>query len=115
MNKTTGLMFVVPVKDGKAAAKFYTEVFGLELQFENEQITFVGVPGTDSAIGLLTLPEEAGSGPRHIGLHVDHSLDRAELLANIERAGGRVVETGQHAPDVPWARVADPEGNVFEI
>ena len=32
-----------------------------------------------------------------------------------EAARGKVLERGEHAPDVPFARIADPDGNVLEI
>jgi catechol 2,3-dioxygenase-like lactoylglutathione lyase family enzyme len=30
-------------------------------------------------------------------------------------ADGTIVERGEHAPGVPFARIADPDGNVLEI
>jgi predicted enzyme related to lactoylglutathione lyase len=115
MAKITALGFVVPVRDLDRASKFYREAFDLVEVFRNEGICFVGIPGTDSALGLLLAPEEAGQGPRHIGLHVDHALDREEVLRAIEAGGGQVVERGEHAPGVPFARIADPDGNVLEV
>ncbi len=115
MSKITALGFVMPVRDMDAAAKFYCEAFGLEEVFRGDDIVFVGIPGTDSAVGLLPDPEGAGSGPRHIGFHVDHALQLDDVIAGLEAAGGSVVERGEHAPGVPFARVRDPDGNEFEI
>lgn len=115
MAKINALQFILPVKDLDSAAKFYCDVFDLEEMFRNEGIVFVGIPGTESAVGLLLEPDDAGSGPRHVGLHVDHDLDRADVLEAIKQAGGAVVEEGEHAAGVPWARIADPDGNVLEI
>ncbi|MEX0801553.1 MAG: VOC family protein [Dehalococcoidia bacterium] len=115
MPKVTALGFVVPVRDIDAAVRFYTEAFGLKEVFRGENIAFVGIPGTDTALGLLHEPGEAGGGPRHVGLHLDHSIDYDEAVGGIERAGGTIVERGEHAPDVPFARFADPDGNVLEV
>jgi catechol 2,3-dioxygenase-like lactoylglutathione lyase family enzyme len=115
MAKVTALLFIMPVRDLDAALRFYTEAFGLEETFRNEGIAFAGIPGTDSAVGLLLDPEAAGSGPRHIGFHVDHGLDHGTVVNEVETAGGKVLERGEHAPNVPFARVADPDGNEFEI
>ncbi|MCH7698764.1 MAG: VOC family protein [Chloroflexi bacterium] len=115
MAKINALQFILPVKNLDSAAKFYCDVFDLEEMFRNESIVFVGIPGTESAVGLLLEPKEAGSGLRHVGLHVDHDLDRADVLAAIKQAGGSVVEEGEHGPGLPWARIADPDGNVLEI
>lgn len=115
MAKVTALTYVVPVRDLDKAAKFYIDAFGLEEVFRNEGIVFVGIPGTDSALGLLLEPNEAGSGPRHVGLHVDHDIDREGVLKGVQQAGGTVVEQGEHGPGVAWAKIADPDGNVLEI
>jgi len=32
-----------------------------------------------------------------------------------EQAGGRLVERGEHAPGMPYAFVADPDGYTIEI
>ncbi|MEX2159321.1 MAG: VOC family protein [Dehalococcoidia bacterium] len=115
MPKITALGFIMPVKDLDAAAKFYVEAFELREVFRNEGILFLGIPGTDSAVGLLLDPEGAGQGPRHIGFHVDHALDHNDVVDGVERAGGKVLERSEHAPGVPFARVADLDGNEFEI
>jgi predicted enzyme related to lactoylglutathione lyase len=115
MARITALTFIVPVKDLDAAVSFYNRAFDLEVLFRNESIAFVGLPGTDSALGLLLLPDEAGSGPRHIGFHVDHAVGLDAAINDVEAAGGRVIERGQHGPEVPFAIIADPDGNRLEI
>jgi predicted enzyme related to lactoylglutathione lyase len=41
--------------------------------------------------------------------------DLDEAVREVERAGGRVVERGEHAPGYPYAYLADPDGYVFEL
>ena len=115
MAKITALAFVVPVRDLERAVKFYCDTFGLEEVFRTDQIVFAGIQGTDSALGILLDPEAAGSGPQHVGFHVDHAINLEDVIRGIEQAGGTVVERGEHAPGVPYARIADPDGNVLEI
>ena len=115
MPRVTSLLFIVPVRDLDVASAFYRQAFELEEVYRNEGIVFVGIPGTDASMGLLLDPDHAGDGPQNVGLHADHALDRDALLGFIEAAGGRVVEKGEHAPGVPFARIADPDGNVLEI
>ena len=115
MAKITALLFIVPVSDLDRASKFYRDAFGLEEVFRNEGIVFAGIPGTDSALGILLDPEHAGSGPQNIGFHVDHAIDPDDAVHDVEAAGGRIIERGEHAPGVPFARFADPDGNVLEI
>lgn len=115
MARVTALSYIMPVRDLDKAVRFYNAAFGLEEVFRNERIVFVGLPGTDSAMGLLLDPEHAGDGPQNIGLHVDHAVDHAVAIKDVETAGGRVLERGEHAPGVPFARIADPDGNELEI
>ena len=114
MAKITALTFIVPVRDLEKAVRFYTDAFGLEEVFRTENIVFLAIPGTDSALGVLR-DNEAGSGPRHVGFHLDHAIKLDDAIRDVERAGGSVVERGEHGPDVPFARIADPDGNVLEI
>jgi predicted enzyme related to lactoylglutathione lyase len=111
MARITALTFIVPVRDLDRAAAFYRDAFHLEEVFRNDQIAFVGLPGTDSALGLLLDPESAGSGPRTVGFHVDHAVPPDEVVRDVEAAGGKIVERGEHAPGVPYARITDVDGN----
>ena len=115
MAKITALSFIVPVRDLDKAVRFYCDAFGLTEVFRNERIVFVGLPGTDSALGILLDPDGAGEGPRHIGFHVDHAVEHATAISDVEAAGGSVLERGEHGPGIPFARIADPDGNVLEI
>ncbi len=40
-------------------------------------------------------------------------IDRA--IAEVERAGGRLLRRGEFAPGLPYAYVADPDGYEIEI
>jgi predicted enzyme related to lactoylglutathione lyase len=111
MATTTGLTFIVPVRDLDAATRFYTGMFGVHEVFRNENIVFVGFPGSDTAVGLLKDDAGAGGGPRYVGFHLDHSLNLDDVAEEVGRAGGKVLERGEHAPGVPFARITDPDGN----
>ena len=91
MARITALSFIVPVRDLDRAVAFYHDAFQLEEVFRADQIVFVGLPGTDSALGLLLDTEHAGSGPR------------------------KIIERGEHAPGVPFARITDIDGNELWI
>jgi len=115
MARITALLFVVPVRDVENAVRFYCDAFDLQEVFRGEDIVFVGIPGTDTALGLLRDPAAAGSGPQHVGLHLDHAINLDDAVRDIERAGGGIIERGEHAPGVPFARISDPDGNVLEV
>ncbi len=115
MAKITPLSFVVPVNDVEKAVRFYCEAFNLEEVFRGENIVFVGLPGSDTAVGILQNADEAGSGPQYVGFHVDHAINPDDAVRDVENAGGTILERGEHAPGVPFARIADPDGNVLWI
>ena len=113
MAKITSLLFIVPVRDLEKAVRFYGDAFELKEVFRKEQIVFMGLPGTDSAVGLLRDDNSAGSGPQNVGFHIDHAEKLDDAIGDVKRAGGNVLERGEHAPGVPFARIADPDGNVL--
>jgi len=113
--KITSLLFIMPVRDVDKAVRFYCDAFELQEVYRGEDIVFVGIPETDIAVGILHDPARAGSGPQHVGFHVDHAVDHNDAVEEIERAGGKVLERGEHAPGVPFARIADPDGNIIEV
>ena len=115
MAKITGLLFVVPVRDVEKAVRFYCDAFELQEVFRGDNIVFVGMPGKDTAVGILHDPAAAGSGPQNVGFHLDHAINLDDAVGDIESAGGNVVERGEHAPGVPFARFADPDGNILEM
>ena len=115
MARITGLTFIMPVRDLDRAVAFYTKAFELKEVFRNEGIVFVGADGSDSAMGLVLDPENAGKGPQNVGPHVDHALSPDEAVRDVEAAGGKILERGEHAPGVPFARIADPDGNELWI
>lgn len=115
MAKITALSFIVPVRDVEKAVRFYCDAFDLQEVYRGDNIVFVGMPGTDTAVGILQNPDAAGSGPQYVGFHVDHAVNHEEAVRDVERAGGSILERGEHAPNVPFARIADPDGNVLWI
>ena len=74
MAKVTSLLFIVPVRDLEKAVRFYGDAFELKEVFRNEQIVFMGIPGTDTAVGVLRDAAAAGSGPQNVGFHIDHAI-----------------------------------------
>ena len=115
MAKITSLSFVVPVRDVDKSTRFYCDAFDLNEVYRGENIVFVGLPGTDVAVGILRDPAAAGSGPQHVGFHLDHAINLDDAIVDVERAGGNIMERGEHAPGVPFALIADPDGNVLEM
>jgi catechol 2,3-dioxygenase len=106
------------VADLDRSLRFYRDVFGLEEMFrDGPKMVFLRPPNSSDTITLNEVPEKAGrtGGVEHFGFRlVDKSqLDRA--VEEVERAGGRLVERGEHAPGSRYAYVADPDGYMIEL
>jgi catechol 2,3-dioxygenase-like lactoylglutathione lyase family enzyme len=108
------------VRDLERSVRFYREAFGLKeiLRHEEDRMVFLQTPGTSEVVTLREeQSERVGScgGIDHFGFPlVDASeLDRA--IAEVEAAGGRLIEKHSLAGGYPTAFVADPDGYRIQI
>lgn len=115
MVRTRGIGHIhLVVSDIDRSLRFYQKVFGVEEAFRTgPKMIFANLPGTEQLITLHEKPDENGD-VDHVGFQfADNDLDIA--IKEVEQAGGRLVEQGEHAPGIPYAYLADPDGNVFEL
>jgi lactoylglutathione lyase len=107
------------VSDIQRSLRFYQEAFGLEVKFwEGKRMVFLGSPGARDLITLCQVEkgEPIGSGGvSHFGFAIGGTKQLDESVQQIERAGGKLLSRGEHAPGVPFAYFADPDGYVIEI
>jgi catechol 2,3-dioxygenase-like lactoylglutathione lyase family enzyme len=112
------------VAEHDRAIAFYRDVFGMQERFRDGPIVFLATPdGDDSlALHLATTNEERArvglqGGWEHFGIHLpDRSADGVDAtVERVRAAGGRVLDRGEHAPDVHYAYVADLDGYAIEI
>jgi predicted enzyme related to lactoylglutathione lyase len=102
------------VSDAERAARFYRDVFGAREAFRvTDRLIFVSLP----AGGVVALDgrSEPDRNPPHIGIGLAEGEDLDTAVADVERAGGTLVERGEHAPGVSYAYIADLDGNVIEL
>jgi predicted enzyme related to lactoylglutathione lyase len=113
--RTSGFDHVhVGVEDIDAALAFYRAAFGAEETFRvGARLVFVRLGGGE-IVGLDGRPEEERV-PDHVGLTLAEGEDLDLAAAEVVRAGGSVLERGEHAAGVPYAYVSDPDGNVIEL
>jgi lactoylglutathione lyase len=120
MIKSRGLNHInLNVGDIQRSLRFYQEAFGLEVRFwEGKRMVFLASPGARDLITLCEVDqgEPIGSGGvSHFGFALGGLKELDESVKQVERAGGRLLSRGEHAPGVPYAYFADPDGYVIEI
>jgi len=109
------------VADLERSLRFYTEVFGMrELFRDGPQMVFLQTPGSRDLLTLNGDPAQArhagaGAGVDHFGFQLapGESLDRA--IAEVEKAGGKLVRRGERSAGHGYAYVTDPDGYVIEL
>jgi predicted enzyme related to lactoylglutathione lyase len=113
--RTAGFDHVhVGVRDVDAAVAFYSAAFGAQEAFRvGDELVFVRLGGGE-VVGLDGR-SDAERVATHVGLTLAQGEDLDAATEEIVRAGGSVLERGEHAAGVPYAYVSDPDGNVFEL
>ncbi|MEY2476516.1 MAG: hypothetical protein QOG87_1831 [Actinomycetota bacterium] len=103
---------------------FYSEAFAMEERFRDGDIVFMGTPAGDDSLALhlaVTDDERARVGQQggveHFGIHLhDRSPTGIDgTVELVEKAGGRLLDRGEHAPGVPYAYVEDVDGYAIEL
>lgn len=120
MIRTQGLTHIhLVVRDLERSLKFYTTVFGLKEQFrQGRHMVFLNTPGSRDLVTLNQAGTELAGvtgGVDHFGFRLEDPADLDAAIAEVERAGGKLVERGEHSPGVPFAYVKDPDGYVIEL
>jgi catechol 2,3-dioxygenase-like lactoylglutathione lyase family enzyme len=119
MIETEGLTHLhVFVADLERSLRFYRDVFGLQEMFrEGPKMVFLRPPSSTDTITLNEVPDKAGpgGGVDHFGFRLTDKTRLDDAVAQVEAAGGRLIERGEHAPGVPYAYVADPDGYMIEL
>ena len=122
MVKTEGLYHIhLVVRDLERAVRFYRSVFGMQELFrEGSHMVFLSTPGSRDLITLNQNPSEAdragdNGGVAHFGFRLADQSQLQAAVEEIERAGGKLIDRGEHAPGVPYAYFTDPDGYLIEI
>jgi catechol 2,3-dioxygenase-like lactoylglutathione lyase family enzyme len=119
MIETEGLTHLhLFVADLPRSLRFYQEVFGLTEVFrDGPKVVFLRPPHSSDTITLNEIPDKAGAagGIDHFGFRLTDKANVDEAIEAVERAGGRLVEKGEHAPGNPYAYIVDPDGYTIEL
>ena len=98
-------------KDGQALQKFYSTIFGWQLDTNNPD--GYGMYRQGDLSGGIGAAQDGGAG--HVTFYV-HADDPKGVLASVEANGGRVImPLTEVAPETTIALFADPEGHVVGL
>ena len=122
MVKTQGLTHIhLIVRDLERSLRFYHDIFGMQERFrDGPHMVFLNTPGSNDLITLNQDPQEgylAGSRGSigQFGFRLANPLDLDTAIAEVERAGGKLLSRGKHASGALFAYVADPDGYIIEL
>jgi catechol 2,3-dioxygenase-like lactoylglutathione lyase family enzyme len=118
MVKTHGLTHVhLAVQDPDRSLRFYESVFGVREYYRDAESIQVLGPGPHDVLAFDRSPKNAGTagGIMHFGFRLTDPAHVDVAVAEVERAGGKVLSRGEFSPGVPYANVADPDGYEIEI
>lgn len=122
MIETHGLTHIhIVVADLQRSLAFYEKVFGMEEQYRSgPTMVFLRTPGAYDTITINEDPERADDAGRrdgvdHFGFRLQDPDDLERAIKEVEAAGGKLVERGNHGPGIPYAYVSDPDGYLIEL
>jgi predicted enzyme related to lactoylglutathione lyase len=84
-----------------------------------DELVFLNTPGSKDINTLHEDPDAAGVAGTSGGIaHFSFTLIQADLdaaIKEVKKAGGKLLERGEHSPGTSYAYVADPDGYVIEL
>jgi catechol 2,3-dioxygenase-like lactoylglutathione lyase family enzyme len=118
MIKTYGLTHIaLAVRDVRRAARFYQDVFGAKVVYEQPDFVQLQTPGTRDVLVLERNAKRADEqgGIAHFGFRLEKPGDIDLAREAVERAGGVVREQGEFVPGEPYLFARDLDGYEIEI
>ena len=118
MVRTHGLSHInLVVRDLDRAVRFYRDVFGVQEHLRDAESVQVLGPGPFDVISFERAEIHSGrrGGITHFGFRLADPNDMPDAISQVERAGGRLLRSGEFGPGLPYAFVSDPDGYEIEI
>jgi predicted enzyme related to lactoylglutathione lyase len=118
MIKTYGLTHLsISVEDIYRSSTFYENVFGAKKMYVTEKFIQLQTPGSHD---IIVLDQHNGefkknAGVKHFGFRLIDLTDITLLISEIEKAGGKIKESGEFCPGEPYVFFYDPDGYEIEV
>ena len=117
MIKTFGLTHIaLPVKDVERSSAFYQEIFGVQKMYSYPDFIQVQTPGSKDIIVFEKQKKTAGKKPGfHFGFRLTQPSGIKNIIKKIEKAGGKIKESGEFVAGEPYVFFYDPDGYEIEV
>lgn len=102
----------IKAEDPERLARFYAEVFGMEILSRDDDRDVVYLTDGDLCLALLPTRGKVKPGLVHFGFHIE---DFDETSAKLEKAGVGKPQARPNNPPYAETRGVDPEGNLFDL
>lgn len=118
MIKTFGLTHIaLVVKDIQRSAAFYETVFGAKRMYVTEEFIQLQTPGSHD---IIVLEKGDGNfnnsrGIKHFGFRLVEPGEINSIIDEVEKAGGKIKESGEFCPGEPYVFLYDPDGYEIEV
>lgn len=107
----------LPVKDVKRSSIFYQKIFGAKEMYCDENFIQVQTPGSKDIIVFEKEKRPSSKIKRgfHFGFRLPKPSQIKTVIKEIEKAGGRIRESGEFVPGEPYVFFYDPDGYEVEV
>jgi catechol 2,3-dioxygenase-like lactoylglutathione lyase family enzyme/ketosteroid isomerase-like protein len=105
------------VRDLDRSTRFYTQVLGAAVVYNDPQFVQLQTPGTRDVIVLEANAKRAGTHGAidHFGFRLRTPSDISRAVDELKAAGANIVEQGEFVPGEPYVFAHDPDGNLLEL
>jgi catechol 2,3-dioxygenase-like lactoylglutathione lyase family enzyme len=105
------------VRDLKRTEAFYSTILGAVVVYRDAAFLQMQTPGSRDVLVFEKDEKKAGKagGVLHFGFRLTKAKDIAAAREAVEKAGGRITDSGEFVPGEPYLFAEDPDGYTIEI
>jgi catechol 2,3-dioxygenase-like lactoylglutathione lyase family enzyme len=118
-SKTYGLTHLaIAVSDVERTMHFYQQVFDMQIMYHQERFIQLTTPDCND---ILVFEEKKNNvigktgGIAHFGFRLRDPNDIDEIVDNVKKAGGTIIDRGEFLPGSPYVFFKDLDGYEVEV